>query len=511
MVKARAKIRIGEPIGPVHRRVFGSFVEHMGRSVYTGIYEPGHPRADADGLREDVLDLVRELGVTVVRYPGGNFVSGYRWEDGVGPRESRPRRLNLAWHSTETNEFGLHEFMRWAARAGVEPMLAVNLGTRGVEEAVALLEYTNVPGGTTRSDERPVNGSAAPYDIRMWGLGNEMDGPWQLGHKTAGEYGRLAAETARAMRMVDPGLELVACGSSGGWMPTFIEWERTVLEHAYDLVDYVSLHAYFEEGEAADLASFLASGVVLDRFIDAVVEAADSVGDALGSAKRIQVSVDEWNVWYLRRFQTQPLPGGWPAAPSLAEDDYSVADAVVVGALLISLLRHADRVTCACLAQLVNVISPIRAEAGGPAWRQTTFYPFSLTARHASGTVVPLALEVPMVDTAEHGPLPAVDGVATYDAASDAVSVFLVNRDAAEPVTLELALDCLGPMQIVEHVVLADDDPYARNTTDAPTRVEPRRVSPAAAIDGLHPVTLPPVSWSMLRLEPAAPTDAAGR
>jgi alpha-N-arabinofuranosidase len=226
----------------------------------------------------------------------------------------------------------------------MEPMMAVNLGTRGVEDAVRLLEYCNHSGGTELSDRRAAHGDKEPYGIRMWCLGNEMDGPWQLGHKTAGEYGRVAAETARAMRMLDPGLELVACGSSGGWMPTFVQWERTVLEHAYDLVDYVSLHAYFEEGEAGDLASFLASGVVLDRFIDAVVEAADGVGDALGSAKRIQVSVDEWNVWYLRRFQAQPLPGDWPAAPSLAEDDYSVADAVVVGALLISLLRHADRV-----------------------------------------------------------------------------------------------------------------------------------------------------------------------
>jgi alpha-N-arabinofuranosidase len=223
------------------------------------------------------------------------------------------------------------------------------------------------------------------------------------------------------------------------------------------------------------------------------------------------VSVDEWNVWYLRRFQAQPLPGDWPAAPSLAEDDYSVADAVVVGALLISLLRHADRVTCACLAQLVNVISPIRAEAGGPAWRQTTFFPFSLTARHASGTVVPLALEVPLVDTAEHGPVPAVDGVATYDAASHVVSVFLVNRSATEPIALDLALAGLGGMHIVEHVVLADDDPHARNTSDAPTRVQPRRVPPAAAVDGRHPVTLPPVSWSMVRLEPAAAPDPAGR
>ncbi len=506
-MKGRATIRIGEPIGEVHRRLFGAFVEHMGRCVYSGIYEPGHPSADADGFREDVLELVRELGVTIVRYPGGNFVSGYHWEDGVGPRGSRPHRLNLAWHTTETNEFGLDEFVRWTARAGVEPMLAVNLGTRGVNEAVAILEYANIPGGTTRSDERIANGSVAPHDIRMWCLGNEMDGPWQLGHKTADEYGRVAAETARAMRMLDPGLQLVACGSSGGWMPTFIEWERTILGHAYDLVDYVSLHAYFEEDDAGDLASFLASGIKMDQYIDSVVEAADGVGAAVGSAKRIQVSVDEWNVWYLRRFEAQPPPGGWPVAPSLAEDDYSVADAVVVGGLLISLLRHADRVTCACIAQLVNAISPIRAEAGGPAWRQTTFFPFSLTARHAIGVVVPLVLDVPMVDTAAHGSVPAVDGIATYDAASRGVSAFLVNRSATELVTLDLAPEGFGSMRIIEHVVLADDDPHARNTTDAPTRVEPRRVAPPAAVDGRHTVTLPPVSWSMLRLEPAAQGD----
>src|SRR4051795_12766205 len=250
-------------ISEVDNRIYGSFVEHLGRAVYGGIYEPGHPQADENGFRQDVIEMVKELQVPLVRYPGGNFVSGYRWEDGVGPTATRPRRLNLAWHTTETNEFGVDEFVRWAARAGVEPMLAVNLGTRGVDEAVGLLEYTNVHGGTARSEQRIANGSPAPHDVRMWCLGNEMDGPWQLGHKTAAEYGRLAAETARAMRMLDPGLELVACGSSGGWMPTFLEWERTVLEHTYELVDYVSLHAYFEEDQAGDLGSFLASAVNL--------------------------------------------------------------------------------------------------------------------------------------------------------------------------------------------------------------------------------------------------------
>lgn len=510
-MKGTGSVDVARPIGTINRRLFGSFVEHMGRCVYTGIYEPGHPCADADGFREDVLDLVRELGVTVVRYPGGNFVSGYRWEDGVGPRDTRPQRLNLAWHATESNEFGLDEFIRWAARAGIEPMMAVNLGTAGVEEAVALLEYANHPGGTTRSEQRIANGSRDPHDIRMWCLGNEMDGPWQLGHMTASEYGRVAAETARAMRMYDPTLELVACGSSGAWMPTFNDWERTVLEHTYDFVDYVSLHAYFEE-EEGDLGSFLASGVGLDRFIETVIVTADRVGASVGSPKRMQLSVDEWNVWYLRRFQAQPPPSDWPIAPRLSEDDYSVADAVVVGGLLVSLLKHADRVTCACLAQLVNTISPIRAEPGGPAWRQTTFFPFSLTARFAAGTALPLQLEVPTIATSAHGSVPAVDAVATLEPDSGEAALFLVNRSPTEPIDLTLELDGLGPCRLVEHVVLADDDPHARNTAAARERVVPRRVPPVPMDAGRLCVSLPPASWTVLRLEPvvrAGGPDAA--
>ena len=502
-MKAIGSVDVGQPIGTIDRRLFGSFVEHMGRCVYTGIYEPGHPCADAEGFRQDVLQLVRELGATIVRYPGGNFVSGHRWEDGVGPRAARPRRLNLAWHSAESNEFGLDEFIRWAARAGVEPMLAINLGTRGVDEAVALLEYANHPSGTSLAEQRIANGSPQPHGVRMWCLGNEMDGPWQLGHKTASEYGRLAAETARGMRMLDPTLELVACGSSGASMPTFIDWERTVLEATYDLVDYVSLHAYFEEQDG-DLAAFLASGVVLDRFIESVIEIADSVGTVLGSPKRLQLSLDEWNVWYLRRLQAQPLPTDWPLAPRMSEDDYSVADAVVVGGLLVSLLKHADRVTCACLAQLVNTISPIRAEPGGAAWRQTTFFPFSLTARHASGTAIPLELDVPLVDTA-HGAVPAVDAVATLDPPSGRASVFLVNRSPSQPVDMDLSVAGLGASGLVEHVVLADEDPYARNSQASPERIRPREVTLGPVESGRLSVSLPPISWTMLRLEPVEP------
>ncbi len=375
---ARVVVDPAAQVAPVKRRLFGSFVEHLGRCVYTGIYEPGHPTADEDGFRGDVLALTQELGVSVVRYPGGNFVSNYRWEDGVGPREHRPVRRDLAWRTIETNEIGVDEFIKWTGRAGVEPMLAVNLGTRGIAEALDLLEYADHPAGTTLSEQRVANGAPDPHGVRLWCLGNELDGPWQTGHKTAAEYGRLAAETARAMRQAEPDLELVACGSSHSSMPTFGSWEATVLEEAYDVVDYISLHAYYEEHDG-DPGSFLASAVDMDRFIDAVTATADYVRAKLGASKRIDLSFDEWNVWYLSRFQHDGPEPGWPVAPRLIEDRYSVTDAVVVGNLLIALLRHADRVAVACLAQLVNVIAPMMTEPGGPAWRQTTFHPFAAT------------------------------------------------------------------------------------------------------------------------------------
>src|SRR3954469_22614080 len=336
MINASVHVDPAFVVAPVNPRTFGSFVEHMGRNVYTGLYDPGHPTADADGFRDDVLKLVRELGVTVVRYPGGNFVSGYRWEDGVGPVAERPTRLDPAWRTIETNEFGLNEFARWAEKADLEVMLAVNLGTRGMPEAIELLEYCNHPHGTYLSDLRVSHGAKEPHGVRMWCLGNEMDGPWQLGHKTAEEYGRLAAQTARAMRQYDPKLELVACGSSFRSMPTFGSWEATVLEHTYDEVDYISAHVYYQD--RGDTAAFLGASVDMDSFINQVVATADYVGAKLKKTKKIQISFDEWNVWYLTNLPEQ-IPKGWEVAPRVSEEAYTVTDAVVVGSMMITLLR----------------------------------------------------------------------------------------------------------------------------------------------------------------------------
>jgi alpha-N-arabinofuranosidase len=489
-------------VGAINRRLFGSFVEHLGRCVYDGIYEPTHPEADEHGFRDDVVELVKELGVTTIRYPGGNFVSGYRWEDGVGQREQRPRRLDLAWHSLETNEVGLDEFAVWLSKVGSELMYAVNLGTRGVQEALDVLEYANLRGGTELSERRIANGSVEPYDIRMWCLGNEMDGPWQLGHGTPEDYGRLAVKTARAMRQVDPTLELVVCGSSSAQMPLFGTWERIVLEETYDEVDFISCHAYYEP-IAGDYGSFLASAVNMDRFIEDVVATADHVKAMRGSDKSINISFDEWNVWYHSRYtEVDRITDSqqWPVAPRLLEDVYSVVDAVVFGNLLISLIRHADRVTAASLAQLVNVIAPIMTEPGGPAWRQTTFFPFAMTSRLARGVTLELKLECPTYESERHGTVGVVDAVATHDEDSGDTAVFIVNRSLDESVEFVVDASLLGDVALRSADSLYDDDMHAANTQADPERVTMRPNESARLVDGQLRIVLPPVSWTVVTL-----------
>ena len=298
------------PVADVPPRLFGSFVEHLGRCVYGGIYEPSHPTADENGFRQDVLDLVKELGVTCVRYPGGNFVSNYNWEDGIGPRENRPVRRDLAWHCTETNEMGIDDFYRWSQKAGTEIMLAVNMGTRGLKAALDELEYVNGAPGTAWADQRVANGIEEPMDIKMWCIGNEMDGPWQVGHMSPEEYAGAVDKVAHAMKLAESGLELVACGSSGAYMPTFGTWEKTVLTKAYENLDFVSCHAYyFDRGHktrtAASMQDFLASSEDMTKFIATVSDAADQAREANNGTKDIALSFDEWGVWYSDKWNEQ--------------------------------------------------------------------------------------------------------------------------------------------------------------------------------------------------------------
>jgi alpha-L-arabinofuranosidase len=486
-------------IGEIDPRLFGASLEHLGRCVYTGIYEPKHPHADGHGFRTDVLQLARELGATIVRYPGGNFVSAYRWEDGVGPLADRPVRLDPAWRSIERNEFGTDEFIDWVRLVGAEPMLSVNLGTRGVDAACALVEYCNHPGGTARSDWRIGNGHPEPHAVPVWCLGNELDGSWQIGQKSAQDYGNLARETAKAIRLIDPSVELVACGSSSRNMPTFGTWDAAVLEHCSDTVDYISLHAYYEQlGE--DLDSFLASACDMNAQIESVVATCDQVAKKLKSNRPINLSFDEWNVWYQARHDQSEVDG-WHEHPALIEDVYSLADAIVVGTLLITLLSHADRVRIACFAQLVNAIGPIMTEPGGIAWRQTTFFPFALSARYVrSGVVLQLDVEAPPVDTNRYGRVPALAATAVWRERTGELVLLCTNRSRSRPLQLELRLRELEPMSVVEHVGLTGTDPAATNTSTDPGRVHPTRID-GTRVEGRRLLaTLPALSWNLIRL-----------
>ncbi len=486
-------------IAEIDPRLYGSFVEHLGRAVYTGIYEPTHPTANADGMRQDVIDLVRALDVPVVRYPGGNFVSAYNWEDGIGPRDARPTRLDLAWHTSESNAVGIHEFAKWADAAGTEMMLAVNLGSRGLAEARDFVEYVNHPAGTALSEARRENGRTDPWGVSLWCLGNEMDGPWQIGHKTAAEYGRLASETAKALRAFDPKIELVVCGSSNPDMATYPEWERTVLDLCYNDIDYISLHMYFSD-RTRDTQRFLALNLRMEGYIDTIAGIIKGAKAKARSTKEVYISFDEWNVWFhSNEADRATLAGqnGWPHAPALLEDIYDVQDALLVACLINSFLRRADVVKIACLAQLVNVIAPIMTVPNGPAWRQTIYHPFQLASRYGRGEALHLRVDCPQYSVDGIGEVPYLDIAATRQ--NGEVTLFIVNRHQGESVDLTLPLAGFGLTRIVQDVLLHHADRYATNGPNAEV-FAPQACTDAALPCDVLTAKIAPLSYRMIRL-----------
>ena len=516
-------------IGKVDDRLFGGFVEHVGRAIYSGIYEPDHETANTDGFREDVLALVRELGMPIQRYPGGNFVSSYNWEDGVGPREERPSRLDPAWKALEPNTIGTDEFVEWCKQAGSSPYLAVNLGTRGPAEAMALVEYCNHPGGSTLSEQRRRNsaGDGAPHGVKLWCLGNEVDGSWQACAKSASEYGRIACEAAKLMKRIDPTIELVVCGSSGSWMSTFGSWEAEVLEATYPHVEYISLHAYYAN-KSGDSSAYLKR---LDEFASAInavaatidhVAARRSAGKSTAGAKRekaIHIAVDEWNSWW---GQHEPMRGGssrkagsssastlgpeWSVGRKLLEEVYAMEDALLVGGMLITMLNHCDRVKIACLAQTVNAIAPIMTRKGGGAWRQAIYWPFYYTSKYAKGG---LALR-PAFEGGSSSGTALTDGgmahpflvtAAVLSSGKDELRLFVVNRNLREAVDLEVRVAGMGLESVVEFVELKHAKLNAVNTEEEQGNVHPtnRDVKDATVSDDALKAKLAAGSWNLLR------------
>jgi len=499
--KARVSIHRDFTISAIDDRIYGAFLEHLGRGIYGGIYEPGHPTADAEGFRGDVLELVRSLNLPLVRYPGGNFVSNYDWTDGIGPREERPVRLDYAWRTTESNAIGTDEFIRWCRKSGTAPMLAVNLGSKGFTEALAMLEYCNHPGGSYWSDLRRKHGTPEPHDVKVWCLGNEMDGPWQMNHRTAYEYGRLANEVGRGMKTFDPSLELVACGSSHAHMPTYPSWEAEVLDECYDSVDYISLHTYWDNYED-DYLNFVAKTVPLDRYIQTVGGIIDYIKAKKRSKHDVFISFDEWNVWYHNRKKDEKSidASAWKEAPPLLEDVYNFEDVLLVGCAINTFIRRSDRVKLACVAQLVNVIAPIMTETGGPAWKQTTYHPFYYASLHGRGEALAVAVDVPTYDAKVADAVPYLDASAVLAPDGETVTFFLVNRHPDEAIALDIGMAGFHPNAIAEHVTIAHPDLKATNTAAHPDRVGPSKGKGLSLRGGAVRGKLPPRSWHMVRV-----------
>lgn len=500
-MKASVTAHTRYTIADIDKRIYGSFLEHLGRAVYTGIYEPGHPAADEQGMRQDVIDLVRETATPICRYPGGNFVSAYNWEDGIGPKKDRPTRLDLAWRTSESNHVGIHEFADWADKADTEMMLAVNLGSRDLDAARNFVEYVNHPGGSYWSDLRKKNGRADPWGVNLWCLGNEMDGPWQVGHKSAAEYGHLANETAKAFRAFDKNLELVVCGSSHSEMPTYPQWEATVLEATYDQVDYISLHMYFENHEKRT-AEFLALPEKLDRYIGTVSGVIDYVKGKARSKKDVKISFDEWNVWYHERHADaeRMAKWDWPHAPVLLEDIYNFEDVLQVGCILNTFIRRSDVVQIACIAQLVNVIAPIMTEPGGGSWRQTIFYPFKFASLHGRGTALQLDVDCATYKADVADKVSYLDIAGVHDGDEGTITFFAVNRNGEEPLEVAVSLEGFGTAKSVEHTLIQHDDLEARNTRDNQKNVVPVEGRGASLEGNGLALVLPAYSYSMVRV-----------
>lgn len=492
MKKASCFVNKNFEISEIDERVYGSFIEHMGRAVYTGIYEPSHKTADEQGFRKDVIEAINNLNVPIVRYPGGNFLSGYNWVDGIGPKENRPTRLDYAWFSIETNQFGIDEFADWAKKANTEGMIAVNLGTGTPQEAGYLAEYCNIEKGTYWSDKRREYGHEKPHNFKVWCLGNEMDGPWQIGQLTAEDYAKKAKETAKILKWVDPEIKVVACGSSGKDIPSFPEWDLTVLNTCYEYIDYLSLHMYYEYN--GNVPDFLASFSDLNEFINIVKSTVNYAKAKHRSKKNVYLSLDEWNVWSIKDMN----PKRWEEAPSIAEDMYTMLDTLVVGGLLCTIVNNADTVKMACLAQLVNALSPIHTEPNGDILLHGTYYPFMQVSNYGRGKVYQNFLKCEKIKTNKYGEVSSLATLTTYDEKEKQLAFFVLNSEENEEVELTLNFKEFGELKMITHEIISGNDIFAVNTLEKPNTIKPINVEVVENIGMEFNINLPKLSWHMI-------------
>src|SRR5262245_29684124 len=486
-LRARIKIDTERVIGEIDPKIYGNFIEHLGRCIDGGVFEEGSPLSDANGYRRDVLDAVKKLNVTLLRWPGGNFVSNYHWRDGIGPRDQRPRRLEMAWGTIETNRFGTHEFLQYAQMLGTEPYVCVNLGTGSWTDAQQWVEYVNSAQDTAMTRLRKQNGRAEPWKVTYWGLGNEMDGPWQMGHRSAEDYGKYALEAAKLMRWTDPNIKLIAAGSSHFAQGIdWIGWNRTVLEHLKRHIDYLAIHLYVGNRDN-DYYEFLTSSITLNDRIKTTEGVINAALSGQPRDRRIHIAWDEWNVWYRARGNSQ-------RGRRILEERYNLEDALVVATFLNAFVNNAHIIKIANMAQLVNVIAPIFTDEKRM-FLQTIYYPLALFANNTKGRALELLVKGPTYRSRNFGEVPHLDASAAIDNGSLVVNV--VNRHRDQPVEADIELQDKQFAGGVEVSEVNAADLKAENSFES-TIVKTTQRSAKTEKNSLR-YSFPPHSYTMLK------------
>jgi len=491
---ARISVDLDRQLGRVDRRIFGGFIEHLGRCIYGGVFDEGSPLANERGFRTDVLDALRPLRMPLLRWPGGNFVSGYHWLDGVGPRDERPRKSELARLAEESNRFGTDEFIDYCRVLGTEPYICLNMGTGSIDEAQAWVEYCNGTGNTHWANLRRTNGHEEPYNVRYWGLGNELYGGWQLGASTADDYVKKGREFAKVMKLTDPSVELISCGQNG-WS----DWDRTVIGGLAPFVNYHSIHIYTG---SSDYYRNVFSPHQAERAIRICSAFIEQARYTQRISHPIGIAYDEWNVWYRTRTPADRKSG--------IEEQYDLSDALAIATYLNIFIRECKSVLIANLAQMVNAIAPVFTNPGG-LFLQTIYHPLRLYAEHAQDIALDptVVCETRPLESdneagqrghriADLGPFKLLDVSATRDEAGRTVTLGIVNRHPDESVTTTVELG--GPIQSAIAYEVIGDDPAGRNSFERPdaATVRERQISPSGT--GLE-LTLPAHSVTVVRLE----------
>jgi alpha-N-arabinofuranosidase len=505
--KAMAVVNKKFVIGEVSSLMFGQYFEPLGRCTHEGMYEPDHPSANAKGWRQDVLELVKAMNISCFRYPGGNLTATYRWEDGVGPREKRPVRMELAWVSIEDNSIGINEYIDYVKDLGAETLLTFNMGTRGVEAAIDLVEYCNYPGGTSLSDLRRSHGYEKPHNIKYWCVGNETDGEWQISQSRPADYAWLCKQTGKAVKRMDPNYQVIAAGSSHRYMETVVDWDYKLLDEAWDYIDGLSVHAYTDRREKDTTKHYLAHTMSLDQYLSGIEGTCKAIKLKKHSNKDIWLALDEWNVQSFEIVHLQadrPKRGvkPWMVHPPIIEQVYTMEDALALGLQFIVYFKHCQSIKIACMSLLVNCLAPIMTEKGGPAWVQPVYYPFVHCSKYGRGRALETLLECETYKDDDYGDVPYVEGIAIENSETE-LTLFAVNKHEEE-CAISCTLQDFEGYTVIKHIVLDHKDLFAVNTSANQDNVKPHLQEGSAVSGGVLSSILNKYSWNVIRMKKEA-------